>query len=75
MKNGCEGGATSVKKDRLGHNSEVSRSLEMAKKKLHDSLMIRDPSTHYQLTQIRFIAETFPYWACLVLEDLPTTNS
>ena len=43
MKNGCEGGATSVKKDRLGHNSEVSRSLEMAKKKLYDSLMLRDP--------------------------------
>ena len=75
MKNVCEGGATSVKKDRLGHNSEVSRSLEMAKKKLHDSLLIRDPSTHYQLTQVRFIAETFSSGACLVLEDLPAINS
>ena len=31
--------------------------------------------THYQLTQIRFIAETFSSGACLVWKGLPAINS
>jgi len=42
---------------------------------LRRSCMIRDPSTHYQLTQIRFIAETFSTGGCLVFEGLPAINS
>ncbi len=50
----------------------------MAKKKLHDTLMLEIPQLrriHELQTQIRFFAETFSSGACLVLEGLPAINS